>query len=200
MIPTLPIIFFGGKAKSYGLEMLYFSWLLHSDITDELLSDCIFRTGLVRCTTAGSGWKAIDLALQHINAPFALDIKKNRNSTHDTSATFERLAAVSPYTAIRKGVESRFGIYHKGTRVQPSTKNDILDYACVLYRNGSTKANAAVNYAPEEFDAPDIERLGWNALSDSKIAAFNAKEVRPRHAADQAGVPTLVDELDLVVE
>ncbi|KAK3688610.1 hypothetical protein B0T22DRAFT_512217 [Podospora appendiculata] len=142
MIPTLLEFFYGAGASNYGPEMLYFAWLLHPDVTDRALSEGILRSALVKCTTAGSDWKAIDLALEHVNGSFAIDIKNDRNSTHSTFVTFMRQAALGTYMAVI-----------------------------------------------HTFLSPDLQSNGIGMLLSEKVAAFNAKEVRPERVADQIGVP-----------
>lgn len=98
IITMLPVLFWGSRGTNYGPEMLYFAWLLHPNVSkDEVTRNAILKGGLVRCTTAGSMYKAIGLMQEHIHAGYAHDIKTNRNSTHDIEATFSRLAVNGAY-------------------------------------------------------------------------------------------------------
>ena len=201
LIPTLPTWFYGGGSSKYGPEMLYFAWLLHPEVTDSELSEGILRSGLVRCTTAGSQWKAIDLALEHVNAAFAIDIKNNKNSTHDVTSTFLRLAVVGPYTAaIRKGVERIFRTHQDGKHTNPATNGDCIDYACLIYRNGRTRRRQSGTPAHEPVDIRDIQREGMRLIINEKRDWFNSTVVRPAYPADYIALPGLADEDDVIVE
>ncbi|KAL2757206.1 hypothetical protein ACRALDRAFT_2101419, partial [Sodiomyces alcalophilus JCM 7366] len=104
------------KSWKYSLEIMYFSWLLYPDISDKHISDAILKGGLIRYLTASDGYKAINLLIEHVNALYTLDIKYNKNSMHDISSTFKRLALNSNYIAIiQKAVESFLGTKQKGT-------------------------------------------------------------------------------------
>lgn len=189
IIPQLPIMFWGGKSSNYGPEMLYFSWILHPDVClDEATRDAILKGGLIRCVTAGSMYKAIDLMLEHINASYALDIKHNKNSTHDIRSTFSRLALNGNYLAtIRKSVETMFsGTYHKGTHKGGDAFGDIMSYAIKLYKDGMTKRGQ--NVQPDAYDAPDIFERGQQVLLQ-KLADFNEVIPEPVDAASQRAVP-----------
>ncbi|KAL2753603.1 hypothetical protein ACRALDRAFT_2110838, partial [Sodiomyces alcalophilus JCM 7366] len=81
--------------------------LLYLDISNKKVSEAILKGGLIRYVITGSGYKAIDLLIEHINISYTLDIKYNKNSTHDISLTFKRLALNNNYIAIiRKAVKS----------------------------------------------------------------------------------------------
>ena len=188
IIPMLPILFWGGKSSNYGPEMLYFSWLLHPNVVpDENLRDAFLKGGLIRCTTTGSQYKAIDLLLEHINATYALDIKHNKNSTHDIHATFSRLALNSSYLAvIRKSVESVFGGHQKGTHTPGDPTTDVIAYAIKLYNDGMTRRHTAVR--PNAWDVPDLYERGQKTLLE-KLSDFNEVVPEPKDASDQRRMP-----------
>ncbi|KAI1204052.1 uncharacterized protein F4807DRAFT_466077 [Annulohypoxylon truncatum] len=193
IIPQLPLFFFGAKSNNYGPEMLYFAWLLHTDVTEPELATGILRSGLVRCTTAGSGWKAIDLALEHINGAFAIDIKNNKNSTRNVSIMFDHLSVIGPYTAsIRGTLERSLNTTQKGRHTTPSTNRDVMEYACKIYVDGDTKRRLdgySISHSP--YDAPDILYEGLKHLANTKIDEFNMKVVRPIRASTQQNIPAL---------
>lgn len=188
IIPMLPILFWGGRGTNYGPEMLYFAWLLHPNVSkDEVTRNAILKGGLVRCTTAGSSYKAIDLMQEHIHAGYAHDIKANRNSTHDIEATFSRLAVNGPYLAtIRRSVESVFGRHQKGTHAPGDPATDIISYACKLYKDGMPRR--AHGSHRDAWDAPDIWDKGQQNLL-KKLDDFNDVVPEPKDAADQRSLP-----------
>lgn len=191
IIPILPVLFSGGKSSNYGPEMMYFAWLLHPNVSiDEATRHAILKGGLVRCTTAGSMYKAIDLMLEHINATYALDIKNHKNSTHDIHATFSRLALNGNYLAtIRKSVEIVFGRHQKGTHIAGDATTDILSYACKLYKDGMSKRSTQPTQAADDaYNAPDIYEQGQKILL-KKLAEFNDVVPYPNDAADQRFLP-----------
>jgi hypothetical protein len=185
LIPQLPVLFWGGKSSNYGPEMMYFAWLLHPKVTsDAKTRDAILKGGLVRCTTAGSSYKAIDLMLEHINCAFAKDIKYNKNSTHDIHTTFSRLALNGNYLAtIRKSIERVFHSKQKGTHTSGDATADIISYAHKLYEDGFT-----VRRPNNGFDVPDIVLRGQDILVE-KLPTFNEVVPFPIDAADQRMVP-----------
>ncbi|KAI1827953.1 hypothetical protein F4861DRAFT_535389 [Xylaria intraflava] len=169
VIPQLPILFWGGRSSNYGPEMLYFAWLLHESVSDERTRDAILQGGLVRCVTAGSGYKSIDIHLEHINAGYALDIKNNKNSTHDIRSTFSRLALNGNYLAvIRKSVDRMFGARQKGTHTSGDATIDIISYACKLFKDGLGDRKPR----PNAFDVEDIYARGQRTVLE-KLPDFN---------------------------
>ena len=140
-----------------------------------------------RCTTTGSQYKAIDLLLEHINATYALDIKHNKNSTHDIHATFSRLALNSSYLAvIRKSVESVFGGHQKGTHTPGDPTTDVIAYAIKLYNDEMTRRHTAVR--PYAWDVPDLYERGQKTLLE-KLSDFNEVVPEPKDASDQRRMP-----------
>ncbi|KAK4233870.1 hypothetical protein C8A03DRAFT_19131 [Achaetomium macrosporum] len=194
IIPILPLLFWGGKSSNYGPEMLYFAWLLHPNVShDETVRNAILKGGLVRCTTAGSMYKAIDITLEHINATYALDIKNNKNSTHDIRATFSRLALNGNYLAtIRRSVERVFGCHGKGTHTAGDPTTDIISYACKLYKDGMPKRATVPGTSANVYDAPDIYERGQKVLL-AKLSDFNDVIPYPKDAADQRLIPGGID-------
>ncbi|KAK3360956.1 hypothetical protein B0T24DRAFT_586027 [Lasiosphaeria ovina] len=187
IIPMLPVLFWGGKSSNYGPEMLYFAWLLHPVVSTPGVRDAILKGGLIRCTTVGSQFKAIDLMLEHINATYALDIKNNKNSTHDIHSTFSRLALNGNYLAtIRKAVERVFGSHQKGTHTAGDPTVDVISYACKLYKDGMTKRNKSPS--PDAYDAPDLYDRGQKVILE-KLDDFNDVVPEPKDAADQRLIP-----------
>ncbi|EAQ85232.1 predicted protein [Chaetomium globosum CBS 148.51] len=188
IIPMLPLLFWGGRGTNYGPEMLYFAWLLHPNVSkDEVTRNAILKGGLVRCTTAGSMYKAIDLMQEHIHAGYAHDVKTTRNSTHDIEATFSRLAVNGAYLAtIRKSVETVFGRQQKGTHAAGDPATDIISYACKLYKDGMPRR--AHESRPDAFDAPDLWERGQRNLLKN-LDDFNDVIPEPKDAADQRSLP-----------
>lgn len=172
--------------------MLYLSWLLHPDVvTDQKAREAIIKSGLVRCTIAGSGFKAIDLALEHINATYALDIKHNKNSTYDINKTFSRLALNGNFLAItRKSIESVFKSKQKGTHTAGDATTDIISYAIKLYRDSITKRQPT----PGGFDVPDIKQHGGKMVL-KHLQDWNQVVPYPDDAAEQSLLPGLGDDM-----
>ncbi|KAK3371643.1 hypothetical protein B0T24DRAFT_650512 [Lasiosphaeria ovina] len=150
----------GGRSSNYGPEILYFAWLLHPRISEEHTIRAILKGGLIRCTIAGSGYKAIDLILKHINASYTLDIKYNKNSIYDIHATFSRLALNGNFLAtIRKSVKTLFESKQKGTHKAGDPTADIISYAYKLYNDSITKRNNKED-RPKAFNTPNIFKRG----------------------------------------
>ncbi|KAL2755202.1 hypothetical protein ACRALDRAFT_2107131, partial [Sodiomyces alcalophilus JCM 7366] len=141
----------------YGLEIMYFAWLLYPDISDKKVSEAILKGGLIRYVTTGSGYKAINLLIKYINASYTLDIKHNKNSIHDISLTFKRLALNRNYIAIiYKAVEGFLRTKQKGTYTYRKALNQIIEYAYKLYNNIATSPR---RYKGPTFNTPNIYKL-----------------------------------------
>jgi hypothetical protein len=187
IIPQLPVLFWGGKSSNYGPDMLYLAWILHPVVTpDARVRDAILKSGLVSCSTAGSGYKPIDLALEHVNGAYALDIKHNKNSTHDVQKTFSRLALNGNYlSTIRRCVEGLCKSRQKGTRGKANATNDVLSMACKLFNDGMPLLKAS---PPGTWSAPDVYSDGSRTLL-SKLTDFNEGTVRPKDVTEQEAEP-----------
>ncbi|OTB19486.1 hypothetical protein K445DRAFT_72938 [Daldinia sp. EC12] len=148
------------------------------------------------------GWKPIDLALEHVNGAFAIDIKNNKNSTRDTAVIFNRLSVVGPYTAtIRSSLENVMRTTQNGRHSTVKTDYEVIQYGCKLYRDKVTKTNMrdeGTDAAP--FDAPNLIKLGMRLVADEKIDNFNANVVRPVGVTAQTAFPNMYTEDGLIIE
>lgn len=95
MIDRLCAWFYGAEQLNYGREMLYLQWLLTDRTSTPELQHAILASSLVNLSGRLNGFKAIDLALEHVNCTYAVDMKMHKNSTHDFTKTLDRLALAS---------------------------------------------------------------------------------------------------------
>lgn len=68
---------------NYSLEILYFAWLLYSNVTDENLREALIKSNLVRCFTVNNLYKIIDILFEYWNTVYIFNIKNNKNSTYN---------------------------------------------------------------------------------------------------------------------
>ncbi|KAI6276444.1 hypothetical protein MCOR34_011385 [Pyricularia oryzae] len=126
-----------------------------------------------------------------------MDIKNNRNSTHDLRETFIHCAALGPIAStLRKTLESFARVRINSKHHVVSTNNDIIHYACLLFQNGWGSEENEVS-PPFDFDGPDLLQLGMQELIGDKLEAFNQKIVRPEsvlHQADMENVAGYTEE------
>lgn len=114
LVGQLSVWFYGSSQPRYGFEMLYLQWLLTDSVSDPELQYAILGSGLVNITGRGGTFEAIDVALEHVNAMYHIDMKMRKNSTHDMDKTFRNVALASSYTTVlRAAVESAFGGHAK---------------------------------------------------------------------------------------
>lgn len=187
----MPVLFWGSGSNNYGPEIRYCNWLLHKYVCSKKLQEAFLRSGLIRCTTSGSMYKAADLHGEHQNAAYAYDIKHNKNSTRDFDHTIGRLALCSNQLAIiRKAFEGQFAKPNKGTHTRTMPIVDVVSLTLKLFQEGvfCRKTQAAQGEEEEPiFDGCDYLMDGQNALLE-KLDAWN--EVVPLQ--DEEKVPGLV--------
>ena len=190
LIDPLCVWFYGAEQAKYGLEMLYLRWLLSSDVTTTELQRSILSSGLVNLAGRPDSFKAIDLALEHVNCCYAIDIKLHKNSTHDVSKTFGRLALVSSYvTRLRAAVETYFGEKTNSKHSQKSALADIFSLAYHIWAEGYTRPRT-IQTERILFESLDVLANGIEQLEE-KVEAFNATIVV---TDDQ--IPKILDETE----
>ena len=142
--------------------MLYFIQLLYLSIVNKNLREAIIKGGLIRCITAGSQYKAIDIILEYQNTIYAINIKNNKNSIYNIEATLLRFSFNSNVLAtIRKGSEGVYRRIIKGIHIAGNPFTDIILYALKLYSNGIIKRKTTKEEInPNIFDVPDLYTLG----------------------------------------
>ena len=80
---SVECVVYGSVQPRYGPEMLYLQWLLSDSVSDPELQHAILGSGLVNIAGRGNTFKAIDVALEHVNAMYHVDMKMRKNSIHD---------------------------------------------------------------------------------------------------------------------
>lgn len=96
LVDPIIINFIGGKQTNYVQEMLYYRWNLTS-INEPDLQTAILASGLVNWIGDDNIFKPIDLALEHLNADYSIDIKNHKNSAHTWMTTFDRVCSLGKY-------------------------------------------------------------------------------------------------------
>ncbi|KAI6294804.1 hypothetical protein MCOR34_009660 [Pyricularia oryzae] len=117
-----------------------------------------------------------------------MDIKNNRNSTHDLRETFLNCAALGPIAStLRKTLESIARVRINSRHHTVSTTEDVIHYACLLFQNGWGSEESEVS-PTFDFDGPDLLYLGMKELMGDKLQVFNQKTVRPDSVLHQADI------------
>ena len=98
------------------------------------------KGSLIRCVTAGSRYKAINIIFEYWNVVYTINIKNNNNSTYNTEATLIRFVLYSnPFTTFRKGIERLFERFIKGIYIINDPFTNVIFYIFKLYKDGITK-------------------------------------------------------------
>jgi hypothetical protein len=181
LVGPLSILFYGSSQPKYGKEMLYLEWLLSDEVSDPELQHAILGSGLVNIIGRGNTFKAIDVALEHVNAMYHIDMKMRKNSTHDVDKTFRRVALASSYTTLlRAMVESTFGKRNNNDHTAKDARRDFFALAMLLLDSGCAWPRSKEEIRPSErmFEASDTISIGLRALGE-KIKSFNNNTVEP---------------------
>src|SRR5579871_4481027 len=133
LVDPLCIMFIGSEQWKYSQELLYLRWLLKDEPSSRELQEAILSGGLVEQQINRRRKKAIDLAVEHINLYYHLDMKMYKNSTHDFMTTINRVGLTAPYTnELRGRFEHDFGHRNDGRHSYKSAVNDIYLLAARL--------------------------------------------------------------------
>ena len=178
-VPPLSVMFYGSAQPKYGFEMLYLQWLLSDGVSDPELQHAVLGSGLVNIAGRGNTFKAIDVALEHVNAMYHIDMKMRKNSTHDVDKTFRNVALASSYTTVlRATVESAFGGNVSGEHTVKDARRDMFALAMLLLDAGCARPRSKEETRPGErmFEASDTVHIGLEEL-EAKVISFNANVV-----------------------
>ena len=129
----------------------------------------------------GNTFKAIDIALEHVNGMYHIDMKMRKNSTHDVDKTFRRVALASSYTTVlRAAVESAFGRHASDEHTRKDARRDLFALAMLLLGSGCAWPRSKEETRPSErmFEASDTLSIGLSEL-EGKILSFNSNIVEP---------------------
>jgi hypothetical protein len=161
--------------------MLHLQWLLSDSVSDPELQHAILGSGLVNIAGRGGTFKAIDVALEHVNAMYHIDMKMRKNSTHDVDKTFRRVALASSYTtALRAAVEVAFGEHISNEHTGKDARRDVFALAMLLLDAGCAWPRSKEETRPGEriFESSDTLSIGLQELGE-KVLSFNSSVVEP---------------------
>ncbi|KAF1811691.1 hypothetical protein P152DRAFT_384559, partial [Eremomyces bilateralis CBS 781.70] len=134
LIDPLAIIFYATGQHKYGDEMLHLRWMLLDRVSDEALRIVILSSSLVNIQGKTDQFKPIDIAPEHVNCAYKIDIKMFKNSTHDADKTFGRVALLShSFTKIRAAWETSVGIAPTDRHTNKDDRQDVFSRALYLY-------------------------------------------------------------------
>ena len=154
--------------------MLYLRWLLTNRVSKPRLQESILGSSLVNLAGGASTFKPIDLALEHINCCYAIDLKMHKNLTHDITKTFGWLALASSFiTSLRAAFETAFGEQTNTRHSYKSAVADVFSLAMYLKEEGKTRPVILNESVPLQFHSADILADGLKLL-DEKIERFNS--------------------------
>jgi hypothetical protein len=181
LIAPLGVWFYGSNQPKYGLEMLHLYWLLSDGVSDPELQHAILGSGLVNIAGRGNTFKAIDVALEHVNAMYHIDMKMRKNSTHDVDKTFRRVALASSYTTtLRATVESAFGRSPNNEHTTKDARRDIFALAMLLLDSSCARPRSKEETRSNKrmFEASDTIAIGLKEI-EAKVLSFNKNIVEP---------------------
>ena len=176
LVDPLIIVFLGAKQHNYGREMLYYRWCLSSANTP-VLQRSILSSGLVNWHGRQSTFKAIDLHLEHLNCSCKLDLRNQKNSTHDFDIVFQRQALCNAYLGeLRTKLERWYGESMSGKHTSDRAIHDMFFLSWNLFLDGHASRRASVNAGSRMYDSADIRQDGMDSL-EANVDAFNARHV-----------------------
>jgi hypothetical protein len=181
LVGPLSVWFYGSAQPKYGLEMLHLYWLLSDGVSDPELKHAILASGLVNIVGRGNTFKAIDVALEHVNAMYHIDMKMRKNSTHDVDKTFRKVALASSYTTTLRGtIETAFGRPTNNEHTIKDARRDLFALAMLLLDSGSAWPRSKEETRSNErmFEASDTVSIGLQGLEE-KVLNFNRNFVEP---------------------
>lgn len=178
VVDPLIVLFFGAGQTNYGREMLYYRWLL-SPANDNILQSSILASGLMNWRGHAGAFKPIDLALEHLNCACKIDLRNNKNSTHDVEIVFKRTALCNTWIrSMRDYLESEYGERMPGTHTSSNAVDDMFLLAWQMYTGGFA-SERNVDSLPDRqmYDSVDIRTKGMLDL-ESRVDRFNSENVR----------------------
>jgi hypothetical protein len=176
LVDPLIVIYFGAHQTNYGREMLYYRWNLSSANTPAL-QRAILSSGLVNWHGRQSTFKPIDLHLEHLNCSCKINLRNQKNSTHDLDIEFRRTALCSTYLSeLRAKMEGTFGEYMPGAHTSNIAKDDKFFLAWALFTDRYSVPRSQVDDTDRMFDSIDIRQEGMNSL-EAAVDSFNAHNV-----------------------
>lgn len=172
MVDQLVVWFYGAGQMNYGFELLHLRWLLSDGVSSAELQRAVLGSSLVNLSGTVGGFKPIDLALEHVNCCYSIDMKMFKNSTHDVDKVFGQVALTSSYIShLRVVIESSYGERTIGKHTEKSVLRDIFSLAYFLYHEGHTRPKASEQAG--QFESLDVLRVGMELL-ERKVESFNA--------------------------
>lgn len=196
IIHALPAWFYGSDQCKYGAEMLHFCWLLGASSPE--LREALLCSGLVNQKGTTTSWKAIDLAVEHLNCEISLDMKYNKNSTHDIKATFARVTEGSVFmTDLRRKLQRFFSHRTNDRHTRKSVQHDIFSLSCYLQAEWPCWMNEKPTI--KRFKCPDALASGLRSM-DEKITQLNESVAKGRSMREHGQVAMFTDTPDEAAE
>lgn len=154
LVDQLCVWFYGAEQVRYGYEMLHLRWLLSSQVATAELQRVVLASSVVNLHGRANSFKAVDLALEHVNCCYAIDMKMFKNSTHDLSKTFGQVALTSSYNAqLRAAVETAFGERTNSRHSSKSAVGDVFSLANYLWLEGCTRPRLHHDQSTVQFES-----------------------------------------------
>jgi uncharacterized protein DUF6589 len=127
----------------------------------------LLASTLINETGKAGSFKAIDLALELVNARYARTIKVHKNSRHELRHIFHRLSLVQ--TEIR-GINSRlqtdYGRPTSNKHVFTRAQADIFSLACFLEIHAAATSRADLPSPSKLFESPSVTEVGMLKIEE----------------------------------
>jgi hypothetical protein len=175
LLPILAFMFYGAGRTNYGLEMLYFYWLLQDTVSSRELQVSILTGSVANTKGLPNTFLPMDRVREHLNCVLKRDMN-SKNSTHDWKTTFQSLPLRSSYMAgLKKNLENETNINLSGKHTDKDSSFDVHSLAMKLLRDGDLDQSF---YTPEsrEFLSEDIIQTAVDIIGD-KVSSFNQSYV-----------------------
>lgn len=177
LVNQLCVWFYGAKQVRYGYKMLHLCWLLSSQVATAELQQVVLASSVVNLQGRANSFKAVNLALEHVNCCYAIDMKMFKNSTHDLSKTFGQVALTSSYSAqLRAAVETAFGERTNSRHSSKSAVGNVFSLANYLWLERCTGPRLHHDQSTVQFESLDILAIGMELLKE-KVNLFNDQNI-----------------------
>jgi hypothetical protein len=181
VVDPLIVMFFGASQHNYGMEMLFYRWLL-SPVNSPQLQHAILASGLVNWLGREKSHKPIDLSLEHLNGACKIEMKCYKNSTHDIDTIFNRVCLTNTWVrALREKLEEAFGQPQSGQHTLANAIQDMFLVANNIFASDLAEPRSEAQLAsfPNMFNSFDIRAEGMKSLARN-VVKFNKHNVRRR--------------------
>jgi hypothetical protein len=171
LLPTLAFMFYGTGRTNYGLEMLYFNWLLQDTVSSSALQQAILTGSLANLKGQPNTFLPVDRVREHLNCVLKRDMN-SKNSTHDWKTTFQsHPLRASSLARLKKNLERETNLNFSGKHTNKDSSFDVHSLAIKLLHDGDVDQSTYKSQTSEFLS----ENIILSALDKirGKVSDFN---------------------------